>query len=161
MGTKQSVPNRNGIGFSALKFSDSYAQLPSGTYVGENFTISAWVQISIMQAWIKLIELSNANYADMITVALTDGNGYPSFKFYNGKIDSAVLTGSVKIQTGVWTYIAVTLSNTTGVMYLNNQTIGKIDMLLQNKLIIRTNNNIGKGIASGDPTSSQNIGSLL
>ena len=83
----------------------------------------------------------------MISIALADADGYPSFKFAY----SEVLTGSVKIQAGVWTYIAVTLSNTNGVIYLNNQTIGQMDMRVQNKLTVREVINIGKGVVNWDP----------
>ena len=147
VGSFEPISNRYGISYSALKFSNSYAKLPPGKYVGQNFTITAWVQLSIIQAWTKLIEFSNANNADMISIALADADGYPSFKFAY----SEVLTGSVKIQAGVWTYIAVTLSNTNGVIYLNNQTIGQMDMRVQNKLTVREVINIGKGVVNWDP----------
>ncbi|MGE5289672.1 MAG: arabinofuranosidase catalytic domain-containing protein, partial [Micromonosporaceae bacterium] len=118
------VPGKIG---NAVKLSGSgeYVALPDSIVSGLNdFTISAWVNPSQNSAWSRVFDFGTGTTANMF-LTLSAGGGPLRFAITTGgggaeqRINS---TGTLPLNT--WSHVAVTLSGSTGTLYVNGTPVG-------------------------------------
>ncbi|HKX28275.1 MAG TPA: LamG-like jellyroll fold domain-containing protein, partial [Blastocatellia bacterium] len=111
--------------------SGGYVTLPSGLVSSLNdFTIAAWVKLEASQNWARLFDFGTGTNVYMF---LTPRNGA------NGRLRYAITTGggggeqqinsNLALAVGVWTHLAVTLSDNVGILYVNGLEAGRNDNL--------------------------------
>ncbi|NHC15560.1 beta-L-arabinofuranosidase domain-containing protein [Motilibacter deserti] len=98
----------------------NYVALPAGTFSGlTSFTFAAWVRPTAAANWARILDIGNGTsvYAFL---AQRDGNGRPRFAITrNGGGGEQVLQGTTALPVNAWSHVAVTLTGTTGRLYVN------------------------------------------
>jgi Concanavalin A-like lectin/glucanases superfamily/NPCBM-associated, NEW3 domain of alpha-galactosidase/Lamin Tail Domain len=112
---------------NAVKLSGNgeYVNLPPGIVSGlHDFTISAWVNPSQNSAWSRVFDFGTGTTANMF-LTLSAGGGPLRFAITTGgggaeqRIDGP---GTLPLNT--WSHVAVTLSGSTGTLYVNGTPVG-------------------------------------
>jgi hypothetical protein len=132
----------------SLNGTNSYVTLPSGVVSAfTDFTISAWVKVNSVANWQRIFDFGTGTTYYMM---LTPENGN------NGNLRFAITTGgwpaeqqinaSAPLTTGTWNHVAVTLSGSTGTLYVNGVVAGTNTAMTLNpsSLGVTTLNYIGK-----------------
>jgi hypothetical protein len=128
--------------------SQQYVGLPAAI-VGtlSNFTIEAWLKLNSTANWNRIFDFGNTTTTYMF---LTPQNGSTSRVRYaittSGAGGEQQITGTSALSAGVWNHVAVTLSGTNGILYLNGVPVGtNNNMTLKPSSLGNTANNyIGK-----------------
>ncbi|MEO8616839.1 MAG: LamG-like jellyroll fold domain-containing protein [Luteolibacter sp.] len=151
----------NGAAWAAGKYNNAvslsgsaHGTLPAGVVstLGD-FTISTWVKLNSVSNWTRIFDFGSGTGTYMY---LTPQNGS------TGKIGYAILTrggseqqisGGSPLQTGTWTHVAVTLSGSTGTLYVNGVSVGtNPSMTAKPSALAGTPQNyIGRSQFSADP----------
>ena len=145
-----------GAGFAAGKINNAltlngnsqYAALPAGIASGMNdFTIAAWVKPNSTGDWSRIFDFGSSTSVNMFLVAKNPGTNVARFAITtSGSGGEQRIDANAAIPAGVWTHVAVTLSGTTGTLYINGTAAGtNANMTLTPaSLGSTTNNYIGK-----------------
>lgn len=137
-----------------LNGTNAYATLPSGIVSQlNNFTISTWVKITSNSDWARIFDFGTGTTNYMFLTA--DAGGTPGLRFgisSSGNGSEQQLSTNTALPTGVWKHVAVTLSGTTGTLYVDGvQVAANTSMTLKpSSLGTTTLNYIGKS-QFGDP----------
>jgi hypothetical protein len=139
---------------NALKLSGSneFVNLPTGVVSGlSDFTISAWVNPAATTTWTRVFDLGTGTGAYMfLTVNAGTGPRFAITTTGGGGEQQISATGQLPLNT--WSHLAVTLSGTTGTLYINGTAVGSNpNMTLHPSDLGNTNQNwIGRS-QYGDP----------
>ena len=102
-------------------------ELPTGIVEGaEDFTASAWVNWSGGQSWARIFDFGTGTGNNMFLTPSAGGTGNLRFAITTGSGEQQI-DGSQPLPTDGWQHVAVTLSGTTGTLYLNGEPIGTND----------------------------------
>jgi fibronectin type 3 domain-containing protein len=123
---------------------NSYASLPTGVVSSlSNFTVATWVYVDANRTWARLFDfgtgtgnymfLAPASGGNTVRYAITTGSG------------EQTLNGPV-LSPAAWHHVAVTLSGTTGTLYVDGVAVGTTNnmTLKPSSLGSTTQNYIGK-----------------
>jgi len=138
----------------SLSGNGEYVSLPSGILSGlHDFTISAWVNPSANTAWSRVFDFGTGT-SDYMFLTLSAGGGPLRFAMTtsgNGAEQQLNAPGNLPLNT--WSHVAVTLSGTTGTLYLDGQPVATNTNMTLNPaaLGLTTQNWIGRSQFSGDP----------
>jgi fibronectin type 3 domain-containing protein len=141
---------------NAVNFSGTaqYATLPSGVVSSLNdFTIASWVKTNATTAWTRVFDFGSGESHWMYLTA-SSHSGRPRFVIRSNIVPEQLIESSVAIPVGVWTHIAVSLTGTTGTLYINGQPVGTSQTitLRPSDLGLTTQNYLGKSQNAADPT---------
>jgi hypothetical protein len=143
-----------GISGNALYLTGGYASLPTGVVSTLNdFTIAAWVKIDTLSTWSRIFDFGTGTTVNMFLTPLS-GSGNLRFAITtSGGGGEQQINGASALATGVWQHVAVTLSGTTGTLYVNGVAVGtNSNMTLRpSSLGSTTQNYLGDSQYSADP----------
>ena len=113
------VPGRLGNAVK-LNGADEYVSLPAGIVSGlADFTVSAWVNPSSDDTWSRVFDFGTGTTVNMFLTVNGGGSGLRFGITTNGNGAEQDLTGGGQLPLNTWSHVAVTLSGTTGTLYLN------------------------------------------
>ncbi len=147
------VPGKIG---NAVKLSGSgeYVELPDGIVSGlTDFTISTWVNPSQNSAWSRVFDFGTGTTANMF-LTLSAGGGPLRFAITTGGGGAEQrINGTGTLPLNTWSHVAVTLSGSTGTLYVNGTPVGtNTNMTLHPSDLGATNQNwIGRSQYAADP----------
>jgi hypothetical protein len=125
------VPGRIGNALS-LCGNNEYVDLPSGIVSGlTDFTISAWVNPSQDTAWSRVFDFGTGT-GDYMFLTLNAGGGPLRFAITtSGAGGEQQINGTGTLPLNTWSQVAVTLSGSTGTLYVDGTAVGtNTDMTL-------------------------------
>ena len=147
------IPGQIGNALS-LCGNNEYVSLPSGIVSGlSDFTISAWVNPSANTAWSRVFDFGTGT-GDYMFLTLNAGGGPLRFAITtSGAGGEQQINGTGELPLNTWSHVAVTLSGTTGTLYVNGTAVGtNNDMTLTPADLGDTNQNwIGRSQYPADP----------
>jgi DUF1680 family protein len=136
-----------------LDGASNYATLPSGIVNGlTDFTVSIWVRPSAVTTWSRVFDIGTGTSRYMF-LTVSAGSNRPRFAITTGGSGAEQrLSSSQSVSANTWTHLAVTLSGTTGTLYLNGSPVAtNTSMTLTPSSLGATANNwIGRS-QFGDP----------
>ncbi|MEO7933317.1 MAG: LamG-like jellyroll fold domain-containing protein [Chthoniobacterales bacterium] len=137
----------------SLSGSTNYVTLPTGVIAGlTNYTISAWVKLISTSNNTRIFDFgtSTSNYLELCPK--NGNNGFLRLEAVKGGVVQQINT-TYTFPTGTWTHVAVTLSGSTGTLYVNGTAVGSNAVMSLNPSSFgnTTKNYIGKSQWSNDP----------
>ncbi|MEO6475629.1 TIM-barrel domain-containing protein [Luteolibacter sp.] len=138
-----------------LDGTDDHVSLPTNV-VGtlNNFTISAWVHLDAATTRSRIFDFGSGGGSYMfLTPANGDSNSVRFSITTSGNSGEQRISGSSALPTGVWTHVAVTLSENLGILYVNGLEVGRNESMSLKPLDLgaSTQNWIGRSQSSSDP----------
>ncbi|MEA3211405.1 MAG: rhamnogalacturonan endolyase [Chthoniobacter sp.] len=136
-----------------LSGSSQFVSLPAGVVASTNdFTISTWVKLTASTASARIFDFGTGTGNSMSLTARSD-TGRPRFVIRTWSASEQVIDSSVAIPTGTWTHLAISLTGTTGTLFLNGVPVGTSSgvTLRPYQLGITTQNYLGKSQSASDP----------
>jgi alpha-L-arabinofuranosidase B-like protein/concanavalin A-like lectin/glucanase superfamily protein/alpha-galactosidase-like protein len=126
-----------------LNGSDEYVSLPTGIVSGlSDYTISAWVNPAADDTWARIFDFGRGTSANMFLTVNGGGNGLRFGITTGGNGAEQDLTGGGQLPLNTWSHVAVTLSGTTGTLYLNGTPVAtSANMTLKPSALGNTNQN--------------------
>jgi DUF1680 family protein len=113
-------------GAVTLNGSNAYVSLPAGLFTGATAgTVAAWVWINALSTWSRVFDLGSGTGTNMFLTPRSDA-GTTRFAITTGgggaeqRIDAPST-----LPTGGWTHVAVTLSGSAGVLYVNGTEVAR------------------------------------
>jgi hypothetical protein len=129
-----------------------YVNLPTGIVSGlSDFTVSAWVNPSSDATWSRVFDFGTGT-GDYMFLTVDGGGAGLRFAITTGSGEQQ-LTGGGLLPLNTWSHVAVTLSGTTGTLYLNGNPVAtNPNMTLHPSSLGNTNQNwIGRSQFGADP----------
>ncbi|MFF5292763.1 arabinofuranosidase catalytic domain-containing protein [Paractinoplanes globisporus] len=107
-----------------LNGADEYVSLPTGIVSGlSDYTVSAWVNPASDDTWARVFDFGSGTAVNMFLTVNGGGNGLRFGITTNGNGAEQDLTGGGHLPLNTWSHVAVTLSGTTGTLYLNGAAV--------------------------------------
>ena len=100
--------------------SSGYVSLPAGVVspLSGSFSIAAWVYVNANGTWARLFDFGTGTTAYMFLAPVSGGNSVRYAITTSGGAGEQQLNGPV-LSAGAWHQVAVTLSGTTGTLYVD------------------------------------------
>lgn len=141
----------NGV---SLNGTSSYVKIPSGILKDTtDFTVSAWVKLNAVHTWDRIFDFGGGRSINMFLTPLS-GDGTIRYSITTvGWWDEQRINGTSSPSLGVWHHIAVTLSGTTGTLYVDGVQVGQNNNMTLNPSSLGnlSQNYIGKSQYTEDP----------
>jgi hypothetical protein len=103
-----------------LNGSNGYVALPSGLMSSLNdFTIASWVKIDASATWARLFDFGTGTTNYMFLTPVSGSNTIRYAIRVSGNNTEQQLNYAAPFSTGEWHHVAVTLSGTTGTLYVD------------------------------------------
>jgi fibronectin type 3 domain-containing protein len=135
--------------------STQYLNIPAGVFDNvTDYTISAWVRVTSFSNWARIFDFGTGTANYMFLAAQYDGTGRMRFATRSSTVTTEQqITASTALPLNTWAHVAVTLSGTTGRLYLNGTLVGSNTAMSLNPsgLGSLTLGYLGKSMFSGDP----------
>ena len=135
------VEDRFKIPNSAIRFTVGSYEIKPGFYINGDFTISLWVRMFGPSTYDhRIISFTNDAVGDNIYLKFY----YNQLSFYCKVSNSeSSISSSISNLYGQWTHIGVTLSGSTGSIYMNGILVAQSNYMYIPRFINRTANSIG------------------
>jgi len=140
-----------------LSGNGDYVNLPSGISTAlsglHDFTISAWVNPSVDSQWQRVFDFGTGTGDYMFMTPNAGGAGFRYAITTNGNGAEQQLNGGEHLPLNTWSHVAVTLSGTTGTLYLDGNAVATNTNMTESpsSLPATTNDWLGRSQFSGDP----------
>jgi alpha-L-arabinofuranosidase len=132
----------------------SYVSVPNSIVAGlTDFTIAAWVNPAAVAGWARVFDFGTGETVNMF-LTVSAGGGPPRFAItISGNGNEQRLNAPAALATNAWTHFAVTLSGTTGTLYVNGVAVDTNTSMTLNpsSLGATTQNYIGRSQYPADP----------
>jgi autotransporter-associated beta strand protein len=154
----------NGAGWGVGKFNNAmrlsmsgsqYATLPFGIVNGmTDCTISVWIKPASLSSWMRIFDFGTSTSNYMFLTPQGGSGNRVHFGIVTPSISSEqYIESSSSISAGVWTHLAVTISGSTGTLYVNGVASGTNNAMTVNPASLGNTfqNYLGKSQWSTDP----------
>ena len=141
-------------GLALASASSQYATFPSGVVSTLNdFTVSTWVNVSTLATWARVFDFGTGTSNYMFLTPRYSTANLPRFAIRTSAVTEQTIDSTVALAAGAWTHVAVTLSGSTGTLYLNGVAVGTNSAmtLKPSSLGSTTLNYLGRSQFSSDP----------
>ena len=102
-----------------------YVSLPAGIVSGmTNCTIAAWVKLDTTATWRRIFDFGNNTTVNMFLVP-SAGSAIRFAITTGGSGAEQRINGTSALPTGVWKHVAVTISGSTGTLYVDGVQVGQ------------------------------------
>ena len=110
-----------------LNGTNQYATLPNGiTSNLHDFTVSTWVYWNGGGNWQRVFDFGSGTSTYMFLTPTYGASGVLRFAITtSGGGGEQRINGNAALTTGTWNHVAVTLSGSTGTLYVNGQQVGQ------------------------------------
>jgi hypothetical protein len=144
------------VGSQAAQFNgtNSYVSLPAGLVSPLNdFSVSAWVKSDANSTWSRVFDFGSGSGTYMFLTLASGDNTVRYAITTNSWSAEQPLTNSSLLSTGIWHHVAVTLSGSTGVLYIDGAAVATNSgmTLKPASLGSTTQNYLGKSQYPDDP----------
>ena len=133
----------------------AHVALPTGAVNAlTDFTVSTWVKLNSVTNWARIFDFGTGSGFYMFLTPFNAATGKVRFAITNaGNAGEQVIDGASALTTGSWTHVAITLSGTTGTLYVNGTAVGtNTGMTLKPASLGNTTRNfIGRSQFAADP----------
>jgi regulation of enolase protein 1 (concanavalin A-like superfamily) len=111
----------------SLNGTNQYVALPTGAVASlNNFTISAWVNLSTVSTWARVFDFGTGTTNYMFLTPKCGGTGVVRFAITtSGSAGEQQINGQAALPAGAWTHVAVTLAGSVGILYVNGVEVGR------------------------------------
>ncbi|MFJ8531901.1 beta-L-arabinofuranosidase domain-containing protein [Streptomyces sp. NPDC093591] len=137
-----------------VRGSYQYVDLPAAVLGGAAaITLSVWVKPTHNANWQRVFDFGN-NTTRYMYLAGRNANGVPRFAITtNGPGGEQGLNGTAALPLNQWSHLAVTISGSTGTLYVNGTAVAQNTSMTLNPSVLGTltNNWLGRSNFSGDP----------
>ncbi|WP_371599984.1 beta-L-arabinofuranosidase domain-containing protein [Streptomyces sp. NBC_00564] len=149
-----SVSGRFGTGAENVRGSYQYVDLPAAALGGASaITLSAWVKPTHNANWTRVFDFGNDTTRYMY-LAARNATGVPRFAITTGGPGGEQgLNGTTALPLNQWSHLAVTLSGTTGTLYVNGTPVAQNTSMTLTPAALGTltNNWLGRSNYPADP----------
>ncbi|MFC5530541.1 DUF5695 domain-containing protein [Cohnella yongneupensis] len=138
----------------ALNGTNGYVSMPSGIANGAtSVTISTWVKANSLSNWTRIFDIGSGTSSYMFLTPQPGGAGLRFAITNSGNGAEQRISSTTAFPTGVWKHVAVTLSGSTGTLYVDGvQVATNASMTLNpSSLGATTQSWLGRSQFSGDP----------
>jgi DUF1680 family protein len=108
----------------SLNGSSQYVSMPAGFISTLNdLTIATWVKLNAVTTWTRIFDIGSSTTVNMF---LTPSSG-SAIRFAittNGSGSEQRINGTAALPSGSWQHVAVTLTGSTGTLYVNGVQVG-------------------------------------
>lgn len=137
-----------------VRGSYQYVDLPAAVLGGASaITLSVWVKPTHDADWQRVFDFGN-NATRYMYLATRNGSGVPRFAITtNGPGAEQGLNGTAALPLNQWSHLAVTVSGSTGTLYVNGTAVAQNTSMTLNPSALGTltNNWLGRSNFSDDP----------
>ncbi|MDH6492309.1 beta-L-arabinofuranosidase domain-containing protein [Streptomyces sp. SAI-127] len=148
------VTGRFGTAQENVRGSYQYVDLPTAAFGGASaVTLSAWVKPTHADNWARVFDFGN-DTTKYLYLAARNGSGVPRFAITaNGAGAEQGLNGTAALPLNQWSHLAVTISGTTGTLYVNGTAVATNTSMSLNPAALGTlaHHWLGRSHYSGDP----------
>lgn len=138
----------------SLDGNGDYVALPSGIVSGlsGDYTVSAWVNPARNTTWSRLFDFGTGT-TDYMFLTVSDGSELRFAITTSGAGGEQQIKGTGLLPLNTWSLVTVTVSGTTGTLYVNGSAVGtNTNMTIHPSALGTTTQNwIGRSEYSGDP----------
>ncbi|MFJ9582555.1 beta-L-arabinofuranosidase domain-containing protein [Streptomyces acidicola] len=149
-----SVTGRFGTAQENVRGSYQYVDLPAAVLGGAPaITLSAWVKPTHDANWTRVFDFGD-NATRYLYLAARNGSGVPRFAITTGGPGGEqALGGTAALPLDRWSHLAVTISGSTGTLYVNGTAVARNTSMTLNPAALGTlrNNWLGRSNFSADP----------
>ena len=133
--------------------SSQYVTMPTGVVTGvDDFTVSAWVKMTSLATWARLFDLGTGTTNYMFLAPQGPTANRIRFAIRTPSVSEQQINSTINTPVGAWFHVAVTLTGSTGRLYINGVEAGSnTGMTLKPSSLGTTNlNYLGKSQFSAD-----------
>jgi uncharacterized protein len=144
---------RFGRAVELLRGSNQYIDLPSSVLGGAAaITIAGWVKPATAANWARVFDFGN-NTQRYMYLTTRNGGGVPRFAITTNHAGGEQgINGTAALPTNAWSHLAVTISGTTGTLWVNGVAVGTNPSMTLNPSVLGTltNNWLGRSNYAND-----------
>ena len=108
----------------SMNGTNQYAAAPTGVVATAGVTtISAWVNMNSLSTWMRIFDFGTGTNNYMF-LAPRGGSNVIRFGIRTPAVGEQQINGTAALPTGGWHHVAVTMSGTTGVLYVDGVQVG-------------------------------------